>query len=152
MLGRRPQAPQNKKIDGKKIDTKKIDTIIGRDTVANGRLEIRGSIRVDGSFDGHIHADGDVAVGESGKLKATIHAENITIAGKVEGDLYASGRLEVASTGRLYGEVKAGSLCVEDGAVFIGSCEMLEDDEFPKLLPDGLSEVAASGDELRRKE
>ena len=60
--------------------------------------------------------------------------------------------MEVASTGRLYGEVKAGSLCVEDGAVFIGSCEMLEDDEFPKLLPDGLSEVAASGDELRRKE
>jgi cytoskeletal protein CcmA (bactofilin family) len=114
MFGRRPQAPQNKKVD----------TIIGKDTIANGRMEIRGSVRLDGCFDGNIHADGDVAIGDSAKLKATIHAVNITIAGEVEGDIYASGRLEIASTGRLYGEVKAGALCVEDGAIFRGSCEL----------------------------
>jgi cytoskeletal protein CcmA (bactofilin family) len=138
MFGRRPQAPQNKKVD----------TIIGKDTIANGRMEIRGSVRLDGCFDGNIHADGDVAIGDSAKLKATIHAVNITIAGEVEGDIYASGRLEIASTGRLYGEVKAGALCVEDGAIFRGSCEMLENEEFPKLLPGEVSEVAVSGDEI----
>lgn len=138
MFGRRPQTPQNKKVD----------TIIGKDTKANGRIEIRGSIRVDGCFDGDIQADGDVAVGDNGKVKAAIHAVNITIAGEVEGDIYASGRLEIASTGRLYGEVKAGALRIEDGAIFRGSCEMLEEQQFPKLLPGEVSEVAVSGDKI----
>ena len=53
------------------------------------------------------------------------------------GNIYASGRLEIASTGRLYGEVKTGALCVEDGAIFKGSCEMIEDSGFPKELPPG---------------
>jgi len=35
MFGKRPQAPQNKKVD----------TIIGKDTNANGRMDVRGSIR-----------------------------------------------------------------------------------------------------------
>ena len=41
MFGKRPQAPQNKKVD----------TIIGKDTNANGRMDVRGSIRLDGCFD-----------------------------------------------------------------------------------------------------
>jgi cytoskeletal protein CcmA (bactofilin family) len=138
MFGRRPQTPQNKKVD----------TIIGKDTIADGRMEICGSIRVDGCFDGNIQADGDVAIGDGARLKAAIRAVNITIAGEVEGDIYASGRLEIASTGRLYGEVKAGALCVEDGAIFRGSCEMLKDGEFPKLLSGEVSEGAVSGDEI----
>lgn len=138
MFGRRPQAPQNRKVD----------TIIGKDTKATGRIEICGSIRIDGCFDGDIHADGDVAVGDTGKLKAAIHAVNVTIAGEVEGDIYASGRLEIALTGRLYGEVKAGALRIEDGAIFKGSCEMLEDRESPKLLTGEVSEGLVSRDEI----
>ncbi len=137
MFGKRPQAPQNKKVD----------TIIGKDTNANGRMDVRGSIRLDGCFDGSIHADGDVAVGDSAKLKATIHAVNVTIAGEVQGDVYASGLLEIASTGKLYGEVKTGALRVEDGAVFKGSCEMLKEGEFPKLLPGEVCEAAVSCDD-----
>lgn len=136
MFGKRPQAPQNKKVD----------TIVGKDSSANGKMIIRGSLRVDGYFDGEIKADGDVAVGDSGKLKATIHAANVTIAGEVIGNIYASGRLEIASTGKLYGEVKTGALCIEDGAIFKGSCEMIEDGELPKLLPGEVSDTVVSDD------
>ena len=137
MFGRRPQTPQNKKVD----------TIIGKDTKANGRMEVSGSMRVDGCFDGDIQADGDVAIGENARLKAAIRAVNVTIAGEVEGDVHASGRLEIASTGRLYGEVKASALRIEDGAIFRGSCEMLEERECPKLLPGEVSEVVVLGDD-----
>lgn len=138
MFGRRSQTPQNKKVD----------TIIGKDTKANGRLEVRGSIRIDGCFDGDIETDGDVAVGDTARLKASIHATNVTIAGEVEGDIYASGRLEIASTGRLHGEVKAGALSIEDGAIFDGLCEMLREEEFPKLLTGEVSCATESPDEI----
>ena len=43
--------------------------------------------------------------------------------------------------------VEGRSLCVEDGAIFRVR-EMLENEEFPKLLPGEVSEVAVSGDEI----
>lgn len=142
VFSRRSQAPQNKKVD----------TILGKDSNSNGRIEIGGSIRVDGYFDGEIKAAGDVTVGDSARVKASIRAVNITIAGEVVGNLYASGRLEIASTGRLCGEVKTGALCIEDGAIFKGSCEMIDDRELPKLPPGKVSDTAISGDEIGRNE
>ncbi len=140
MFGRRPQASQNKKVD----------TIIGKDTTAKGRLEVRGSLRVDGCFDGEIKADGDVAVGDNAKLKASIRAANITIAGVVEGNVYASHKLEIASTGRLYGDVKTEALSIEEGAIFKGACEMIKDQEILRLPPGDVPTQTGSDDEIER--
>ncbi|MGE5572505.1 MAG: bactofilin family protein [Bacillota bacterium] len=126
MFGKRPAEPSQ---------PRRVDTIIGKDTRIEGRLEAAGTIRIDGRIDGEIEADGDVVIGEPGRLVASVHARNITIAGEVQGNVYAEGRLEIVPTGKLYGDVKVAVLAIEDGAVFKGSCEMTAAQPQSRLLP-----------------
>ncbi|NLG80065.1 MAG: polymer-forming cytoskeletal protein [Firmicutes bacterium] len=114
---------------------RRVDTIIGKETRISGRIEAAGTIRIDGRVDGEIEADGDVVVGEPGRLVASIHARNVTIAGEVQGNIHAEGRLELLPTGKLYGDVKVSVLAIEDGAIFKGACEMATTEPQARLLP-----------------
>ncbi len=125
MFGKRPEA----------VQPKGVDTIIGRETQITGRLVAGGTIRVDGRVEGEIETDGDVVVGEPGKVAASIRARNVTIAGEVQGNIHAAGRLELVPSGKLYGDVEVAILAIEDGAIFKGMCEMIAEDVAPKLLP-----------------
>ncbi len=117
MFGKRPEPAQ----------PKKVDTIIGKETQIAGHIVATGTIRVDGRVEGDIAADGDVIVGESGRIVASIRARNVTVAGEVQGDVYAGGRLEIVPSGKLYGDVRTAVLAIEDGAIFKGMCEMITD-------------------------
>lgn len=125
MFGKRPET----------VQTKRVDTIIGKETHLTGRLVATGAIRIDGRVEGEIEADGDVVVGEPGKIVASIRARNVTVAGEVQGNVYAEGRLEIVPSGKIYGDVKIAVLAIEDGAIFKGMCEMITEDSRPKLLP-----------------
>ncbi|MCR4402471.1 MAG: polymer-forming cytoskeletal protein [Firmicutes bacterium] len=126
MFGKRTGEPQQ---------PKKVDTIIGKDTRISGRIQAEGTIRIEGTVDGEIDADGDVIVGEPGRLVASIHARNVTVAGEVQGNIHSEGRLELLPTGKLYGDVKTAVLAIEDGAIFKGACEMTEAPARGRLLP-----------------
>lgn len=125
MFGKRPEA----------VQPKRVDTIIGKDTQVTGRIVAAGTIRIDGRVEGEIETDSDVVVGEPGRVVASIHARNVTIAGEVQGNIHAEGRLEIVPSGKLYGDVKIAVLAIEDGAIFKGMCEMIMEDARPKLLP-----------------
>ncbi|MGE5594348.1 MAG: bactofilin family protein [Betaproteobacteria bacterium] len=133
MFGKRSSEP---------AQPRKVDTIIGKETRVSGRVQASGTIRVDGSIDGEIEADGDVVIGEPGRLVASIHARNVTIAGEVQGDVHAEGRLELLPTGKLYGDVKTAILAIEDGAIFKGACEMITAEPQGKLLTGKVSPPA----------
>lgn len=126
MFGKRPAEPPQ---------PRKVDTIIGKETRISGRIEAAGTIRIDGRVDGEIEADGDVVVGEPGRLVASIHARNVTVAGEVQGNIHAEGRLELLPTGKLYGDIKLAVLAIEDGAIFKGACEMITTEPQGRLLP-----------------
>ncbi len=143
MFGKRPAEP---------AQPRKVDTIVGKETRINGRIEAAGTIRIDGRVDGEIEADGDVVIGEPGRLVASVHARNITIAGEIQGNIHAEGRLEIVPTGKLYGDVKVAVLAIEDGAIFKGTCEMIAAEPQTRLLPGKvataeLPEGESSGDE-----
>lgn len=126
MFGKRAAEPQQ---------PRKVDTIIGKDTRISGRIQAAGTIRIDGSVDGEIEADGDVVIGEPGRLVASIHARSVTVAGEIQGNIHAEGRLELLPTGKLYGDVKTAVLAIEDGAIFKGACEMTDAAAQGRLLP-----------------
>ena len=99
-------------------------TVIGADATFKGELSFKGSIRVEGTFEGSIETPGKVHVNQGGKLKAEVKVGSLVLDGTLEGNVQASERLELNSTGRLVGDIKAEKLVVKEGASFVGRCEV----------------------------
>lgn len=99
-------------------------TLIGPGTEFKGTLKDRGSIRVDGKFEGEIQTEGNVIIGEDADVQANIKANGVVIAGKVVGDIDCEGKVEIFSEGSLEGKVKALNLVIAEGAFFNGECRM----------------------------
>jgi cytoskeletal protein CcmA (bactofilin family) len=101
-----------------------MNTIIGKDTVITGTLDIKGSLRVDGTVKGKILCSDCVTVGTSGLVEADIEAETAVVAGKMHGNVYAREKIELQAKCEMEGDIKAKSLVIEQGALFCGACNM----------------------------
>ena len=103
---------------------KKIETIISHHTEFKGSISSKGSLRIDGIFEGTIeHADG-VIVGETGIIKGDINAQNIIIGGKITGNTVATETIEILETAQVYGDINSSTLSIAEGAIFEGNCIM----------------------------
>jgi len=120
------------KKDGLDTPPDKVNTVVGKDTLFKGSLRAKGLIRIDGDMEGELCTQGDVVIGESGKVAAQIKCRNIAVAGRFEGNLDAEGKLEIRSTGIVIGGVKTNGLLIDDGAVFSGDIEMRRNDQVIK--------------------
>ena len=106
-------------------------TVLARDDVLSGHLQIRGGGQVMGNFSGQIECDGDLLIGPEAHVEADIRSERVTIAGFVRGRIVAVNRLKITSTGRLEGDAKVGALVVQEGGVHLGVIRV-----HPEGLPD----------------
>ena len=95
-------------------------TILARDDVLSGRLQVKSGGQVLGNFSGEIECDGDLLIGPEAHVEANIRSERVTIAGFVRGNVVASSRLKITTTGRLEGDAKVGALVVQEGGVHLG--------------------------------
>lgn len=107
----------------------KVNTVIGKDTCFKGSIKAKGLIRIDGEMEGEIETQGDVVIGEGGKVNLELKARHVAIAGRFEGSLEAEGKLEIKNSGIVIGSVKTYGLLIDDGAVFSGSMEMRQKDQ-----------------------
>ena len=101
-----------------------LDTLIGSKTIFEGILMSNESICIEGTVKGKVECRGSVVVGQAGKVKADIIAENAFIGGQVNGNIKAKHKLEITSTGRVKGDVETSSLVIAEGVIFEGSCHM----------------------------
>jgi len=112
----------------KKINTNEVDglmnTIIGKDTVITGELNIKGALRVDGTVKGKVICSDCVTVGATGTVEAEIEANTAIIAGHVMGNINTSEKIELQAKCEMDGDLKTKSLVIEQGAVFCGACNM----------------------------
>ncbi len=111
-------------------------TVLARDDVLSGRLQVKGGGQVLGNFSGQIESDGDLLIGPDAHVEAEIRSERLTISGFVRGTVVAASRLKITSTGRLEGDARVGALVVQEGGVHLGVIRV-----HPEGLPD--SEPAA---------
>lgn len=116
------------------------ETTIGANTSISGSLKSEGMIRIDGSFEGDIEVLGDLIIGVTGRVIATIKATNIHISGAVKGEVIATEQLQISHTGKVWGDITATALQIEPGGVFRGQSAMSAADEpllleAPKLMP-----------------
>lgn len=92
-----------------------------------GNIVIKGNARIDGQIEGSIKISGDLVIGTNAKVTASIEAKNVQIAGEVHGDISSASTLELDSTARLYGDICTQQLKIEQGARFVGSSKLIED-------------------------
>ena len=99
-------------------------TIIGAGTVVEGVLKASASTRIEGTVNGDITSEGVVVIANEGIVNGNITAVDVKISGTVKGNLIISGKTELVSNGKLVGDIKTGSLSIDETAIFQGNCKM----------------------------
>jgi cytoskeletal protein CcmA (bactofilin family) len=100
---------------------------VGNGTALTGEASFKGMLRVDGHLSGKVNSEGGtLIVGNNGQVDADIEVAIATIHGTVNGDIIASQRLELGRAAKVNGNIQTPSLVIEQGAVFEGSCRMVQ--------------------------
>ncbi|HKO35990.1 MAG TPA: polymer-forming cytoskeletal protein [Pyrinomonadaceae bacterium] len=100
---------------------------VGGGTAITGEATFKSLLRIDGKFSGRIASpSGTLIVGAGGVVDANIEVSVCTIQGTVNGDIIATQRIELGRAGKLNGNIQSPSLMIEQGAVFEGSCKMIQ--------------------------
>src|SRR5215213_4837464 len=100
---------------------------VGGGTVVTGEANFKAMMRVDGHLSGRVSSSsGTLIVGNNGKVDANIEVAVAVIHGTINGDIIASQRLELGRSAKVNGNIQTPSLIIEQGAVFEGSCKMLQ--------------------------
>lgn len=100
---------------------------VGSGTVLTGEATFKAMMRVDGHVTGRVtSSSGTLIVGANGKVDANIEVAIAMIHGTINGDIIATQRLELGRAAKVNGNISTPSLVIEQGAVFEGSCKMLQ--------------------------
>lgn len=109
----------------KKIELQKeIETLLGENTVFQGSIRTKGSIRIDGRLEGNVLEANQVVVGSKGFVQGDISAQSVIVGGKVNGNVTATENIELRSGAQLLGDIHTSTLSIGEGAVFEGHCVM----------------------------
>jgi cytoskeletal protein CcmA (bactofilin family) len=103
------------------------ETVIGSNTTLYGELRSQSDVRIDGTFEGTLQIEGNVLVGETGKVNADIHARNVSVAGAVRGDI-GGRKVQLLRTARVWGNISASAITTEEGAFIDGKLTMVQHD------------------------
>lgn len=116
---------------------------ISAGTIIKGEILSPSDIRIDGTFEGKVQTKGRVVVGETAYIKGDIICENVDLWGKVEGNIYVKDTLALMEGCSVDGTLNVKRLSVELGATFNGSCRMITEAEFGKMVGTEVAKPAA---------
>jgi cytoskeletal protein CcmA (bactofilin family) len=125
---KKPQSATPTTLNGKP------ETTIGANTSIVGTLKSDGNIRIDGTVEGDIEILGNLIIGETGRVIATIKAQNVHVSGAVKGEITAVEQLEISPTGKVWGDIITAALHIEPGGLFRGQSAMSTNIDEPLLL------------------
>ena len=104
-------------------ETDKLETFLGMNSSFKGELNVRGTLRVDGTVEGQLDAD-YVILSDSAEVKGEIKAKKILIGGKMDGNVRAQELVEIKSKGKVLGDIFTQKLAIIEGGEFNGKVEM----------------------------
>jgi len=110
-----------------------INSLISTNTYIEGKVTSEGNIRIDGRIHGNVSVNGDIFVGQTGRVEGDIDAINLYIDGSIEGNVKATGYLRLSSGARIFGDIEVLSFIADEGAVFQGKCVMFENEKVKEL-------------------
>jgi cytoskeletal protein CcmA (bactofilin family) len=100
-------------------------TNLTSDVEINGTIKFDKVMRIDGKFEGEMTTtNGELIVGKTGSIKATVKVKNAVVEGRVEGNITATEKIEFKQKAQLIGDLQAKTLVIEEGVVFVGNCNV----------------------------
>lgn len=98
-----------------------MNSLIGVGSTFHGKFKVNGMLKINGRFEGDIETDGDVIIGEGGKVRTDLAANTVEIAGTIIGNVTASGAVTIYPTGKVLGNIIAPKVVPQEGAVLQGA-------------------------------
>lgn len=89
-----------------------------------GDLIADSNLRIDGEIIGNISTSSKVVIGENAVIKGNLVCQEADIEGKVDGKIDVEGLLTLRSNSKVTGDIQTGKLSIEEGALFLGKCNM----------------------------
>jgi len=122
------------------------NSVIGENSVFEGRFYVSGSILIEGKFDGEIKTEDHLTVGPTGKVKTDIYARRVTIGGTLIGNITATEEVDLLANGKVLGNVVTPKLNVENGVLIQGMVTITggQTDNVPQVIRQSFGEEAES--------
>jgi len=93
-------------------------------TAIKGDIVSQADFRLDGQLTGNFISQGRIVIGPAGSVTGDIKCKTADIEGRFNGKIEVEELLSIKAKAHINGEVIAGKLAVEPGAVFTASCTM----------------------------
>ncbi len=130
--------------------------VLSSDVEIKGKVKFTNDLVVDGLIEGEIYSDGSLTVGENARIKAEVHTRSVVVYGKVHGNITVTDRVELKANAELIGDIKAATISIEAGAIFVGKSTVGVPTTQVVTTPDKIvsmdaEDVIASNDSLNKK-
>ena len=99
-------------------------SIIAQGCKFDGKVEVRGTLRIEGEFKGDIGTPESLVLGKTGIVNGKVNVKNAIIGGKLIGNIVAENKIELQSGSHVEGDIKTTRLVIDEGVFFEGNCSM----------------------------
>ncbi len=131
-MGEREEGQPEQMVSGEIVmfdkETDKLESVLGSNSTFKGELNVKGTLRVDGTIDGQLEAD-QVILTETAVVKGTIKAKKIIVGGKIDGNMSAQELVEIKSKGKVLGDILTSKLAITEGGEVNGRIEMNKEED-----------------------
>lgn len=101
-----------------------LNSMLGQGCKIKGDIELQGTMRIDGQFEGSISCPDTLIIGKSGIVKADVKVKNAVIGGKLVGNISATNKIELQTGSHVEGDIQTARLVIDEGVFFEGNCKM----------------------------
>ena len=103
-------------------------SLISADSSLQGTLDIKASVRIEGTLEGSIDNARTVILAPGGKVKGDVSADKVIIAGSIKGNTCAD-HVEILADANIEGDVSTKRIIIEEGAVVNGNFRVVGKDD-----------------------
>lgn len=111
-----------------KDSLKHVETMIGEDAVISGHVLLKGGAIIAGQVNGNVTTEGSVRVTRSGRVEGNVESSDAFVGGVIEGNVTTSGKVVLRSHSVVKGDIVYRQLVIEEGASFVGRCDIASQD------------------------
>lgn len=108
---------------------------LSTDVEIKGNLKFTGELTFAGKLDGEIQSEGALTLGDEAVVRGNINVNSVVLRGKVTGNASAKEKIEIKAKAELFGDIRASKLVIEEGATFVGKCDVNPNKAVPSTLP-----------------
>ena len=99
-------------------------SIIAQGCKFDGKIDVRGTLRIEGEYRGTIGMPESLVIGKTGVVHANCTVKNAIIGGQLFGNIVAENKIELQSGSHVEGDIKTKRLVIDEGVFFEGNCSM----------------------------